>query len=122
MRADKVKSQRRTRRKRRIRKAVHGTAQQPRLTVFRSHKHIYAQIIDDDEGATLCAVSTRTKAVGEAAPHGGNIAAAKLVGAALAERAKTKGIQAVCFDRNGYRFHGRVKSLAQAAREGGLTF
>jgi large subunit ribosomal protein L18 len=118
----KLKQKRRLRRKRGIRKRVHGTCERPRLTVFRSLKHIYAQIIDDDRGVTLCEASTRNKDLREGLAHGGNLGAAKLVGAALADRAKTKDIETVCFDRNGYRFHGRIKALAEAAREGGLKF
>ncbi len=117
-----LKLKRRLRRKRGIRKRLHGTGERPRLTVFRSLKHIYAQIIDDDRGVTLCEASTRNKDLREGFVSGGNIDAAKLVGAALADRAKTKNIEAVCFDRNGYRFHGRIKALAEAAREGGLKF
>ncbi len=122
MRASKLKSERRTRRKRGIRKSVFGTASKPRLSVFRSSKHIYAQIIDDDSGVTLCGASTRHKALREQVNYGGNVAAAKIVGLALAESAKAINIETVCFDRNGYRFHGRVKGLADAAREGGLKF
>lgn len=110
------------RRKQGIRKRLYGTGEKPRLTVFRSAKHIYAQIIDDERGVTLCEASTRDKTLREKIGNGGNIAAAKTVGAALAERAKEKNIETVCFDRNGYRFHGRVKGLADVAREAGLKF
>lgn len=113
---------RRSRRKRGIRKRVRGTSGQPRLTVFRSLKHIYAQIIDDDLGVTLCQASTRDKDLRDQIQAGGNVAAAKIVGAVLAERAKAKSIEEVCFDRNGYRFGGRMKGLADAAREAGLKF
>jgi large subunit ribosomal protein L18 len=86
-------------------------------------KHIYAQLIDDQTGVTICEASTRTKGVREqVANKGGNIGAAKTVGAILAEKAKSKNVQCICFDRNGYRFHGRVKALADAAREAGLKF
>lgn len=122
MRASKLKSERRSRRKRGIRKGVFGTASKPRLTVFRSCNHIYAQIVDDDRGVTLCDASTRNKALRDQLSYGGNVAAAKIVGMALAESAKAINIDTVCFDRNGYRFHGRVKGLADAAREGGLKF
>jgi large subunit ribosomal protein L18 len=122
MRSDEIKIQRRRRRKRSIRKRVHGTAEQPRLTVFRSLKHVYAQIIDDDRGVTLCEASTRGKDLREGLSSGGNVAAAKAIGATIAERAKAKGIGRVCFDRNGYRYHGRIRGLADAAREGGLKF
>ena len=118
----KVKTRRRIRRKRRVRKGVYGTAEQPRLTVTRSLIHIYAQIIDDDRGATLCSASSLSKELRQSLKHGGNIESAKVVGQALAEQAKAAGIERVCFDRNGYRFHGRVKALADAAREGGLEF
>ena len=117
-----VKTRRRLRRKRGIRKRVHGTSQCPRLTVFRSARHIYAQIVDDDLGVTLCEASTRNKDLRDSIEYGGNIPAAKIIGAALAERAKAKGVESVCFDRNGYRFHGRLKGLAEATKEGGLKF
>lgn len=113
---------RRSRRKRGVRKRVRGTGKRPRLTVFRSLKHIYAQIIDDDLGVTLCQASTRDKHLRDQIQAGGNVAAAKIVGAVLGERAKAKSIEAVCFDRNGYRFGGRVKGLADTAREAGLKF
>lgn len=116
------KNQRRTRRKQGIRKLVRGTSERPRLSVFRSSKHIYAQIIDDEKGVTLCAASTKSKDIQGDLKYGGNISAAKLVGASLAERAKSKQISKVAFDRNGFRFHGRVKALADAAREAGLQF
>jgi len=90
--------------------------------VFRSLKHIYAQIIDDDRGVTLCEADSQNKDLRDRVKSGGNIEGAKIVGAALAERAKANGIERVCFDRNGFRFHGRVKGLADAVREGGLTF
>ncbi|MCH7704578.1 MAG: 50S ribosomal protein L18 [Planctomycetes bacterium] len=113
---------RRHRRQRGIRKRVIGNAESPRLSVFRSHKHIYAQIVDDEAGVTLCSASTLSKDVRDTVPYGGNIVAAKAVGAALAERAKSARVQRVCFDRGGYRYHGRLKALADAAREGGLVF
>lgn len=110
------------RRKHVIRNRVDGTAERPRLTVFRSLKNIYAQVIDDENGVTLCAASTQAKDLRGQVKYGGNVAAAKLVGKALAEQALAKSIQQVCFDRNGYRYHGRVKALADAAREAGLKF
>ena len=122
MEGTRVKTKRRLRRKQGLRKRVHGTGNCPRLTVFRSAKHIYAQIIDDERGVTLCQASTRNKDLCDQVKNGGNIAAAKIVGTALAERAKGKNIQSICFDRNGYRFHGRIKGLADAAREAGLKF
>jgi large subunit ribosomal protein L18 len=122
MKSKEVKTKRRMRRKHVIRDRVIGTTERPRLTVFRSLKNLYAQIIDDGKGVTLCEASSRSKDLQKSIPSGGNIAAAKAVGAALAERAKAKSIDKVCFDRNGYRYHGRVKALADAAREAGLKF
>lgn len=106
----------------RIRKKVNGTTERPRLAVFRSLNHIYAQVIDDRSGATLCAASSVEKSVGVDKGKGGNIDAAKAIGKLIAERAKEKGINSVVFDRGGYIYHGRVKSLAEAAREAGLQF
>ena len=108
----------------RIRKHVSGTTERPRLTVFRSLKHIYAQVIDDAAGRTLAAAATVAKGSKKAAEpaYGGNIAAAKQIGKLIAERAIEAGIQEVVFDRGGYRYHGRVKALAEAAREAGLRF
>lgn len=122
MRAEKIKHVRRARRKHRVRKSVFGTAQKPRLTVFRSLKNIYAQIVDDQRGVTLCTASTRGKDLRTSVTYGGNMEAAKVVGRTLAERAVSAGIERVCFDRNGYKFHGRIKALADAAREAGLKF
>ena len=120
MRSDKTKSVRRRRRKQGIRKRVTGTAERPRLTVFRSLKHIYAQIIDDESGVTLCEASTRSKDLRGRIENGGDKAAAKVVGELLAQRAKARRIEVVQFDRNGYRYGGRVAVLAGAVREGGL--
>jgi large subunit ribosomal protein L18 len=106
----------------RIRKHLSGSPARPRLAVFRSNKHIYAQIIDDSKGATLTAASTLETDAKKDIKQGGNIAAAKAVGKLVAERAKEKGIEAVLFDRGGYLYHGRVKALAEAAREAGLKF
>jgi len=117
-----IKVVRRNRRRRGLKKRIRGTAERPRLSVFRSAKHIYAQIVDDEGGVTLCSASTRAKGLAPQVPSGGNKAAAKVVGTALAEQAKAKNIESVCFDRSGYRFHGRLKELADAAREGGLKF
>ncbi len=122
MRSDRIKSQRRLRRKRGIRRRIYGTSERPRFTVYRSARHIYAQLIDDDRGVTLCEANTRNKDLRDEVSNGGNIEAAKVVGGALVERAKAMKIETVCFDRNGYRFHGRVKGLADAVREGGLKF
>jgi large subunit ribosomal protein L18 len=111
------------RRKWSIRSTVFGTAERPRLSVFRSDKHIYAQIIDDYAGKTLVAAgSTNAEVRGAELKNGGNIAAAKKIGQAIAEKAKAAGISKVCFDRGGRQYHGRVKALADAAREGGLKF
>ncbi len=104
----------------RIRRKVGGDTQRPRLAVFRSVKHIYAQVIDDSVGHTLAAASSNEKSDG--IKSGGNVAGAKAVGKLLAERAKEKGVRSVVFDRGGYLYHGRVKALADAAREGGLVF
>lgn len=104
----------------RIRKRVKGTAARPRLAVFRSLNHIYAQVIDDEQGITLCSASSVEKSVGVST--GGNLEAAKTIGKLIAERALGKGLTQVVFDRGGYIYHGRVKSLAEAAREAGLQF
>ena len=109
----------RIKRHQRIRNKISGTASCPRLNVFRSSKNIYAQLIDDEKGVTLCAASSNEKSFTE---YGGNCEAAKKVGLALAERAKDKGITDVVFDRSGYIYHGRVAALADGAREGGLNF
>jgi len=103
----------------RVRGKVSGTAERPRLSVFRSENNIYAQIIDDVAGKTLCSASTVEKGF---EGNGGNIEAAKKIGQAIAERAKAKGIENVVFDRGGYIYHGRVQALADGAREGGLNF
>jgi len=122
--SDKQKSKqvRLQRRKYGIRKSVNGTADRPRLSVFRSDKHIYAQVIDDISGKTLVAAGSTEKDVRGDAPNGGNIKAAVLVGKAIAERAKAAGLGRVAFDRGGRQYHGRIKALADAAREGGLQF
>jgi large subunit ribosomal protein L18 len=106
----------------RIRKKVSGTEARPRLCVFRSNKHIYAQIVDDAKGSTLAAACSRDVEAKDEVKSGGNIAAAKAVGKIVAKRAIDKGISAVLFDRGGYIYHGRVKALADAAREAGLKF
>lgn len=120
MEAMKLKLVRRTRRKKRVRKKIYGTAETPRLSVFRSLKHIYAQLIDDDTGQTMVEASTRSGELKDS--YGGNKAAAAQVGKLLGEKAKAKGIEVIAFDRNGFRYHGRVKALADAAREAGLKF
>ena len=106
-------------RHKRVRGKIHGTAECPRLNVFRSLKHIYAQLIDDDKGVTLVSASTAEKDFTE---YGGNVEAAKKVGLALAQRAAEKYIDVCVFDRGGYIYHGRVQGLAEGAREGGLKF
>jgi large subunit ribosomal protein L18 len=111
---------RRTRIKQRIRKVVHGDAQSPRLSVFRSNKGIYVQLIDDVTGKTLLAASSADKGIAETKVN--KIEQAKLVGKAIAEKAGAAGIASVRFDRNGYLYHGRIKSLAEGAREAGLKF
>ena len=114
------KTERRLRIKRNIRKVVSGTADRPRLSVFRSNSDIYAQLIDDDTAKTILAVSTKTKEV--AAEKVTKTEKAKLVGKMVAAKAKDAGIESIVFDRNGYLYHGRVKALAEAARENGLKF
>lgn len=118
----KRKLKRQLRRRHHVRRGITGTAERPRLTVFRSSKHIYAQLIDDLSGVTLAAASSATKDVRTDTKYGGNVKAAVVVGKKLAEAAKSKGIQKAAFDRGHYRYHGRVKALADAAREGGLQF
>ena len=105
----------------RIRKKILGTPDRPRLNVYRSLNHIYVQLIDDLDGKTIVSASTAEGKKTER-PSGGNIAASKMVGKAIAERAKAKGITKVVFDRGGYLYHGRIKALAEAARESGLQF
>ena len=112
----------RKRRHRRVRKKISGTAERPRLNVFRSLRHIYAQIIDDDRGRTLIAASTQDPALRDQLAGRDKTAQAKVVGQALAERAQAKSVRQVIFDRGGYKYHGRVKALADGAREGGLEF
>ena len=113
---------RRVRRQRRVRKKLTGTPERPRLCVFRSSKHIYAQVINDANGTTLASASSLDPEIKGQAPYGGNKAAASLVGKAVAERAKQAGIDKICFDRRSYKYHGRVQALADAAREAGLQF
>ena len=112
----------RLRRKRRVRKRVSGTMDRPRLSVFRSHQNIYAQLIDDIAGRTLIAASSMEKTFQSRGLLGGNKKAAEVVGTALAAKAIQAGIRKVVFDRNGYAYHGRVKQLAGAARKAGLQF
>lgn len=112
----------RLKRKVRVRKKITGTSQRPRLNVFKSARHIYAQLIDDTAGATLAAVSTTIDEISTGLKYTGNIEAARKVGAEIAKMALAKDISVVVFDRNGFLYHGRVKALAEAARENGLTF
>ncbi len=112
----------RFKRKRRIRKNMAGTGERPRLSVFRSAKHIYAQIIDDEKGSTLVSASTCDKEFKQACSKSGNKEAAVLVGKIIGKRALDKGIKQVVFDRNGFLYHGRIKSLSDGAREAGLNF
>lgn len=122
MNADKKRAAARERRKLRIRTKVHGSAERPRLTVYRSNSHIYAQVIDDDRQVTLAAASTLSPELKGYEGHRGNAEAAAAVGKLLAERAAKANVTQVVFDRNGYLYHGRIKSLADAAREAGLDF
>ena len=116
------KEQSRLKRHQRIRKRLQGTGEKPRLTVYKSLNHIYAQLIDDAAGKTLLSASTLEKDIRSAVKHGGNLEAAKKVGASLAQKALGKKIINVVFDRAGYRYHGCIKALADAAREQGLKF
>jgi large subunit ribosomal protein L18 len=113
------KLERRIRIKHRIRKVIFGTASKPRLSVFRSNKEIYAQLVDDNAGTTIVAVSSRDKDIEATGPK---TEVAKLVGKSIAEKAMKAGVETVAFDRNGFLYHGRVKALADAAREAGLKF
>lgn len=117
-----TKSDQRVKRKVRIRKTVKGSPERPRLSVFRSARHIYAQIIDDTRGCTLVSASSREKSVMAAAAATKKVDSAVLVGKLVAERAKAQGIEKVVFDRNGFLYHGRVKAVSEGAREGGLQF
>ena len=121
MRIDSVKKAV-LRRKYHVRKKVFGTPDRPRLSVFRSNRHIYAQITDDVAGATLVSASTRARGLRDQLPRSGNKKAAQIVGEVVAKQALGVGIKCVCFDRNRYKFHGRVKTLAEAARKAGLVF
>ena len=109
-------------RHRRLRVKLSGTAEAPRLAVYRSTKHIYAQIIDDEKLVTICSASSVDKELKEILAHGGNVEAAKVVGEAIAKKAKQAGSECVVFDRGGFLYHGRVAALADAAREAGLMF
>jgi large subunit ribosomal protein L18 len=117
-----IRQQARLKRKKRIRKKIHGTPQRPRLSVFRSSRHIYAQIIDDTVGRTLAAASTVDPQAKDAPKFKDKVAAANFIGKLVCERALNQGIKEVVFDRNGFLYHGRVKSLSEGARKAGLVF
>lgn len=121
MRANE-RAEKRQRRHLRIRKRVQGVPDRPRLSVYRSVKHIYAQVVDDSSGRTLTAASSLDAEIRRQLPHGGNVRAARMVGELLGRRALERGIKRVAFDRGGYRYHGRVAALADGAREAGLEF
>ncbi|MHB1034451.1 MAG: 50S ribosomal protein L18 [Pirellulales bacterium] len=122
MNHEKVIARQRQRRRFRVRNQIKRNSTRPRLSIFRSHQHVYAQVIDDQRGQTLVSASTLDKELKSQARYGGNKAAAGLVGKAIAERALAAGIKEVAFDRREYKYHGRVAALADAAREAGLTF
>jgi large subunit ribosomal protein L18 len=119
---DRALVKQRTRRAWRVRKRIRGTAQRPRLAVFRSHRHVYAQLIDDQQGRTLAAASTLEEELRGEVKYGGNRAAAEAVGRTIAERALAAGLKQVAFDRGSCQYHGRVAALADAARKAGLDF
>lgn len=116
------KNKARLKRHLRVRKKISGTPARPRLSVYRSSKHIYAQLIDDISGTTLVSASTVDKELAGQVKNGGNVEAARMVGELIAKRAKAKGYESVVFDRGGYLYHGRIQALADAAREAGLQF
>ena len=122
MNHQKFKNNRKLKRKRRVRKSVSGDSERPRLSVFRSLRHIYAQIIDDDNGVTVVSASTLSKDLADREKTGGNKDAAALVGENLARKAIALGIRQVRFDRNGYKYHGRIRVLAESARKSGIVF
>ena len=119
---NRTKEDIRTRIHRRIRKRMSGTADRPRLAIFRSQAHIYAQVINDETGTTLCTASSLDEGLRKDMKRGATVAAAKAVGKLIADRAKEKSVERVVFDRGGFLYHGRIKALADAAREGGLQF
>lgn len=122
MKHQKALNVQRWRRKNRVRKKLRGDAERPRLSVYRTNKHLYCQVIDDETGKTLASASTRDRNLVGEIKYGGNCDAAKQIGAAIAERAKAVGVTQVRLDRGRYKYHGRVAELANAAREGGLEF
>ncbi|HHP7233391.1 MAG TPA: 50S ribosomal protein L18 [Desulfobacterales bacterium] len=117
-----VKKQARLKRKKRIRKKIYGTLERPRLTVFRSNRHIYAQLVDDGSGNTLVSASSLDKAFREESDPGDKTQVAEKIGKTIASRAIDKGFKKVVFDRNGFLYHGRVKAVSEGARKGGLEF
>jgi large subunit ribosomal protein L18 len=119
---NKSMNRQRQRRRFRVRKSIRGSAERPRLTVFRSNSNIYCQIVDDETGKTLVAASSRDKQLREGLKYGGNKNAAEAIGKAIAERAIAAGVKQVCFDRGAYKYHGRVAAVAEAARKAGLSF
>lgn len=118
----KLRNVKRWRRKNRVRKNLRGTTEKPRLTVHRSNKHMYCQLVNDESGVTLASASTRDKSLRDSVKQPGNCDAAKIIGQAIAERGKAAGVTRVVFDRGQFKYHGRVAELAKAAREGGLEF
>ncbi len=122
MKLAKLKNVQRFRRKNRVRKKLRGSAEQPRLSVHRSNKHLYCQLIDDESGKTLASASTRDKSIRDNVGASGNCEAAKHIGTAIAERGKAAGVTRIVFDRGRFKYHGRVAELANAARAGGLEF
>ena len=120
--AKRTPTQIKERRRARVRSRIHGTAARPRLTVFRSLRGMYVQIINDDTGTTIASAHTKTDATGDAGDRTGKTAAAYLVGRAVAEKAKAAGVESIVFDRAGYLYHGRVEAVAAGARDAGLTF
>lgn len=122
MRHQKLNNARRWRRTNRVRRKIRGTADQPRLSVCRTNKHVYCQLIDDDSGKTIAAAGTTDKSLREKIAKSGNCDAAKIIGGAIAERAIAAGVKRIKFDRGRFKYHGRVAELANAARAGGLEF
>lgn len=124
MNREKRLQKQRQRRAWRVRNSVRGDAARPRLCIYRSHRHIYAQLIDDERGVTICSASTRVMASAstDASAYGGTVEDAQKVGAAIAGKAGEQNIKKICFDRGPYKYHGRVRALADAARENGLEF
>ncbi|HVN24293.1 MAG TPA: 50S ribosomal protein L18 [Syntrophorhabdales bacterium] len=118
----RAKLESRTRRKKRIRKKIAGSAELPRLCVYKSLHHMYAQLVDDEQGKVITGLSTLNKEVAAKAKKTGNAEAAKVLGEAIGRKAQEMGIKSIVFDRNGFKYHGRVKALAEGAREAGLTF